>query len=195
MALKKFSASGIIFFLHVLSVELQGQSQFFSSSRVYIQTNYHKEVCFSFSSEAYISYDANKQDLLFSIDFATFKVGVDSLDEWLQDLSDSKLNFSVHLPEAQMPPPTNNASRLFHLNGDLTMNGKTNKHVVDAVIFSTSDQNTQHKTSSNSQFDKLRIHLSVAFLPKEFGVDKRPHHLKKSIVIKVADGFINYVKQ
>lgn len=170
-------------------------AQMLSSSRVYVQTNYHKEVCFSFSSDAVLLYDANKQELNFYIDFATFKVGIDSLDEWLEDLSDSKLKFVAKLSEDQLPPPTNHSSRLLHLSGDLTMNGKTNRHTIDAVFFTTTDQNIQPKTSGNAQFDKTRIHLSLAFLPKEFGVDRRPHHLKKSIVIKVADGFVNFVRQ
>ena len=130
-------------------VMVQGQS--YSSSRVYVQTNYHKEVCFSFSSDAFLYYDANKQELSFSIDFSTFKVGIDSLDEWLDDLSDGKLKFVASLPEDQLPPISNHSSRLFHLGGDLTMNGKTNKHIVDAVIFSITDQNTQHKSSGNPQ--------------------------------------------
>ncbi|MFN6038389.1 MAG: YceI family protein [Bacteroidota bacterium] len=188
----KSSLLGLLFFFYFLSFV---HAQTLSSSRVYVQTNYHKEVCFSFSSDAVLAYNANSQELSFTIDFATFKVGVDSLDEWLMDLSDSKLKFVSHITEDQFPPATNNASRLFHLNGDLTMNGKSNKHKIDVVIFTVSDQNIQTKSSGNNIFDRMRVHLSIAFLPKEFGVDKRPHHLSKSIIVKVADGFINYVRQ
>jgi hypothetical protein len=49
------------------------------SSRVYVQTNYHMRFVFPFRSDAVLIYNANSQELSFFIDFATFKVGVDSL--------------------------------------------------------------------------------------------------------------------
>jgi hypothetical protein len=36
--------------------------------------------------------------------------------------------------------------------------------------------------------------LQISFKPKEFKLDKKPHHLKKTISINIGSGYINQLK-
>lgn len=164
-------------------------------SNAYIQTCYQSQTCYSISQSAMVTYNANYHDLTISMNFSEFKTGVDSLDEWLADLTESNLVFKVQLNEDQFPVISNHNSKSYRLKGDLTVNNQTHKHVADIVIFDSGDSQVQTPNSANSGIDKLHINFSIQFLPKEFGIDKKKHHLKKTIFINIGNGYINYIRQ
>ena len=174
---------------------LLSQTRYNRSSSAYIQTCYQKNTCFSLSQKGFVYYDANKEQLSFTIDFATFRLGEDSLDEWLDDLSDTKLTFTAELNNYQLPSLSNHASKSYKLKGNLTLNDKTVMHTAEVTLFEISEQNMDFQSSQNNEFEKLRIHLAISFLPKEYGIDKKPHHLKKTIFINIGSGYINYLRQ
>lgn len=163
-------------------------------SNVYIQTIYHSKPHFSLAQTSLVFFNSAQQELFLEIDFADFKSEVDSLDEWLVDLTASKLVVKATVNEEQITGLHNNESRTLHLSSLVSLNGITHTIPFNFTIFEISQQGLQYQNIQDNVFDRLRFNCVIVFMPKDFGVNKKPHHLKKSISLSFGNGFINYVK-
>ena len=173
----------------------KAQENYFRSSFACIQSCYQENNCFSLAKNAFIYYDSGKELLLVSIDLSDFKLEADSLDEWLSEPSDSRLNFIAELRANSLPQSSNHSTKNYKLNGKLNWNGKEIYHIADAILYENAEENLDFKPEENNEFEKLRLYFTLSFLPIELGVDKKTLPLKKTIFIIIENGYINYLRQ
>lgn len=164
------------------------------SSSAYIQTCIQKTNCFSTNNTSYLFYDDAKEELVLKIDFNKFKVGQDSLDEWMEDLSGSNFYFVGHLNKRDVLHLGANESRSFKINGSIIFNGVTQAVSTEVILFLANENGILSQKTIDNTFDAYRVNFGLSFLPKDFKLHKRPHHLTKIITIGVAAGRVNQLK-
>lgn len=165
------------------------------SSKTYVNTCYNKHQCFSLSNGSFIYYNTANSELIIIVDFNMFKLGNDSLDEWLGDLDDTKLIFKGALPTSNLLELTHHNSKTILVNGIITFNNISINHTIEFTLFELANNGLLFKDNMQDYFDRLNINLQFAFYPKEFKINKKAHHLKKSITIAIYRGYINELKQ
>lgn len=178
--------------LIILSFPFFFVAQEVRKSKTYIDTYYHGDKHFSIKEAAEIYHDLGNSELLVEIDFGNLKCGVDSLDEWLVDLAESKFVFKAPLPSGDLLLLTHNNIRSLELHGEVTFNGKKHKQIAYVNFFEIAqDGHLYQQPSLEGKFyDRITLNLQFYFLPKHFGVDKKPHHLKKKISVAIGKGII-----
>ena len=163
-------------------------------SNTSIKTCIQKEICFGSQNSSNLFYNEANSEFYLVINFEKFKTGIDSLDVWLDDLDDSKFIFKGQLNLDKLPALSNNGYKTVHINGTAIFNGISHSHMVDIILFSIPQEGILYRNTGNDYYDKIRVNMEIAFKPKEFKIDKKPHHLKKTISINIGSGYINQVK-
>lgn len=164
------------------------------SSAAYIQTCIQKTNCFSINNTSYLFYDDTKEELILKIDLTKFKIGQDSLDDWMEDLSGSNFYFVGHLSKRDILHLGTNENRTFKVNGNIVFNGVTQAISTEVILFIANDSGILSQKTIDNAFDAYRVNFGLSFLPKDFKIHKRPHHLTKVITIGVAAGRLNQLK-
>ena len=182
----------LILFLLVLSSGLIAQEV--HSSKTYIQTCYHDQQCFSLNSSSFIFYNPDNHELIITVDFSKFKIGNDTLDEWLNDLDDTKLIFRGQLNTDNLLTLVHHNSKSILVNGLMNFNGVSHAHTIELTLFEITREGILFNDSKNNYFDRINANLQFGFYPKEFKINKKPHHLKKKITLAVYRGSINLFK-
>ncbi len=178
-------------FVIILVNKLFGQN--IHSSNTFIKTNYNHEGFFANKNSSKLFYNAGNSELYLIIDFANFKTGIDSLDEWLDDLSDTKFIYKTVVPTENLPPFSNNGYKSFKLNGTINFNNVAQPHSVEMILYQLLTEGEFHTNAGNLYSDNIRVILQLSFKPKEFKIDKKKHHLKKTIAINIDDGRFNLI--
>lgn len=163
-------------------------------SNTYIDTYYHGEKHFSIKDASYIFCSPGNSEIYIALNFADLKCGVDSLDEWLLDLTDSKLVFKGHLPSGDLLLLTHHNTKSLAVNGEVTFNGFKHSHTVEINFFEISREGLLYNNNGHDHFDRVAVNVQFSILPKDFGIHKKPHHLKKKISVAIGKGIINEYK-
>lgn len=192
--MKMLRAIQLLFVALFLSYPCYFSAQDLKKSNTYIDTYYHGEKHFSMKDASVIFYNPGNAELYITLSFADLKCGVDSLDEWLLDLTDTKLIFKGHLPNSDLLLLTHHSLKALEVNGQLSFNGKTNNHKVIVHFYEISREGLLFMNTSQDYFDRLAANIQFSFLPKEFGIQKKPHHLKKKISVAIGKGILNEFK-
>jgi hypothetical protein len=182
----------VILLVMLCAVKLNAQNVL--SSNTYIQTKYHHASCFSVNNSSYLFYDESKQYLFLKIDFSKFKSGQDSLDEWLDDLSSTFFYFKAPVEkEIFQSGFANHHIKAIKLKGQAYLNGVWHNLDLELSVYSVENSLTASTTGYDS-YENIRANFSLAIMPKDFKVHKKPHHLKKIIHIGVTLGRINVLQ-
>jgi len=163
-------------------------------STTYIDTYYHGEKHFSIKDGSYVFYSPGDGEIYVAVNFADLKCGVDSLDEWLLDLADTKLVFKGHLPSNDLLQLTHHNTKALEIDGQISFNGQTHNHTVMIHFFEVSREAKFFMGNAHDYFDRVLANIQFTFLPKEFGIHKKPHHLKKKISVAIGRGIVNEFK-
>lgn len=163
-------------------------------SNTFVKTCIQKEMCFGNQNSSNLFYNEANSEFYLVIDFAKFKIGIDSLDAWLDDLDDSKFIFKGHLNMDKLPALSNNGYKTIHVNGTATFNSVIHPYSIDIIFFSIPQEGILFRNTGNDYYDRVRVNMEIAFKPKEFKLDKKPHHLKKTISVNIGSGYINQLK-
>lgn len=163
-------------------------------SKTYIQTCYHDQQCFSLNSSSFIFFNPDNHELIIHVDFAKFKIGNDSLDEWLDDLAGTKLIFRGQLNTDNLLNLTHHNSKAILVNGLISFNGVSHAHTIELTLFEIPREGMLFTDNQNNYFDRISASLQFGFYPKEFKINKKPHHLKKKITLAVYRGYVNPFK-
>ena len=161
------------------------------SSKTYIQTCYLDQQCFSLNSSSFIFYNLDNHELIITVDFAKFKVGNDTLDEWLDDLDDTKLIFRGQLNTDNLLTLTHHNSKAIVVNGLMSFNGISHAHAIELTLFEIPREGMLFIDNQNDYFDRINANLQFGFYPKEFKINKKTHHLKKKITVAIYRGYVN----
>ena len=187
--MKKISYLFILFFSIGRSF-----SQEIYPSNTFVKTCFNDEVCFANQNSSFMFYNEGNSEFYLVIDFAKFKTGVDSLDAWLDDLDDTKFIFKGILNSDKLPALSNNGYKTLRINGSANFNSVAHTYSIDLVMFKISSDGMLFRNTGNDYYDRIRGNVQISFKPKEFKLDKKPHHLKKTISINIGSGYINQFK-
>lgn len=163
-------------------------------SNTFIQTCYNEEVCFGNQNSSYLFYNEANSEFYLTIDFVKFRTGVDSMDAWLDDLDDTKFIFRGALSSDKLPALSNHNAKTIHVSGTAKFNSVIHSYALDISLFKISPEGMLYINRGNDYFDRMRVNIQISFKPKEFELDKKPHHLKKTIAINIGSGYINPLK-
>lgn len=163
-------------------------------SNTFVKTCFQNETCFANQNSSTLFYNETNSEFYLVIDFKMFKTGVDSLDIWLDDLDDTKFIFKGVLNSDKLPALSNHGYKTLHVHGNITFNGVTQNHSIDVILFKISPDGMLYKNTGNDYYDKIRSNIQISFKPREFKLDKKPHHLKKVIAINIGSGYMNPLK-
>ncbi|MCZ8284324.1 MAG: hypothetical protein O9353_02625 [Bacteroidia bacterium] len=171
-----------------------GRAQDVQPSKTYIQTCYNDQQCFSLNSSSFVFYNPTNHELIITIDFSKFKVGVDTLDGWLDDLDDTKLIFKGQLNTDNLLSLTHHNSKAILVNGSMSFNGISRAHTIELTLFEIPKEGMLFVDNQNDYFDRINANLQFGFYPREFKINKKPHHLKKKITLAIYRGYVNPFK-
>jgi hypothetical protein len=165
-------------------------------SKAYINTCYNKHQCFSANETdgCYLFYSAANHELKLVIDFSKFRIGNDSIDEWLDDLDDTYLVFNGFIKNQKLLELSPSSSVSLNLNGAISFNNVLSSHFAELSLFEISNQGMLYHDNGQDYLDRVRANVMITFYPREFKINKKAHHLKKSISIAIYSGFINQLK-
>jgi hypothetical protein len=166
------------------------------SSKAYVNTCFHKHQCFSVNETegCYLFYSAENHELKIVVDFSKFRIGNDSLDEWLDDLDDTYFIFNGFIKNQKLLELSPNNSVSLNLNGTILFNNVSSSHFAELSLFEVSNQGILYHDNGQDYLDRVQANVMITFYPREFKIDKKPHHLRKSISISIYRGYINQLK-
>ena len=163
------------------------------SSHTSVRTCVSDKECSSVSSSSYVFYDESKNAFYLKIDFDKLKVGVDSLDYWLDDLNDTYLFFKAPLRKEDFPTLSNSNAKTFKVNGQLFINDVWRSQSIELSIFGTENSSLNFSQNANP-YKNYKVSFGFSIVPKEFKLHKKPHHLKDVIYISIGMGQINLLE-
>lgn len=184
-----FSKYSILLGLCVVLTKLEAQETQLSST--FVKTQYQNKDFFANQNASLLIYNYASNDFFMIVDFAKLKLGIDSLDEWLGDLADTKLVFKGALDANQLPALSNHGFKTIKVNGKIKFNEVVNPFPVEVVLYCIAPDGVLYRKTGNEYFDKTRVNIQLVIKPKEFKIDKKPHHLKKIISINIGNGIVN----
>ena len=173
---------------------LEGFSQVTLPSKAYMQTCYNKHDCYSISNSAYIFFNSNNNELSVIVDFNKFRLGNDTLDEWLKDLSGTQLVFKGQLCTNDLLLLSHHNSKPIIVNGQINFNGVSKSYSAEVNMFDISKEGLLFMSNGQDYFDRVNVNMQLSFNPKDFIIDRKRHHYKKSVIIGVYRGCINEMK-
>lgn len=189
MTLKQIYFKVVLLFCYFFS-----NSQNTVPSTAYIQSCYDKQNCYSISNSALVFFNNENSELIVKLDFNKFKLGNDTLDEWLKDLSCSNLIFKGQLKSNNLLELSHHNSKSILVNGLIAFNGISKPYAVELNIFEIPKDALLYKENSQDYFDRINLNMQLAFSPKDFNIDKKNQHYKKTVTIAVSRGYINELK-
>jgi len=160
-------------------------------SNTYVQSCYDKKDCFSINNSSLIFFNPNNNEIILEVDFSKFKLGNDTLDEWLHDLEKSHLVFRGSLNTNDLLSLSHHNTKPIQINGLITFNGITKPYNLEINIFEIANTGIMFLNNSQDYFDRVNVNMHLGFYPKEFGIDKKQKHFKKSITIALYRGYLN----
>jgi hypothetical protein len=182
-----------LLFVLLLNTHLLSAQEVFSS-KTYIQTSYHDRPCFSLNNSSFVFYSPDNNEFIIKVDFSKFRTGNDSLDDWLDDLDDTKLIFRGLLNTKNLLDLSHHNSKDLLVNGVMSFNGVSQPHTIQLTLFEVSREGNLFINNQNNYFDRINANLQFGFYPKEFKVQKKLHHLKKKITLTIYRGYVNPFK-
>ena len=109
-------------------------------------------------------------------------------------MDDTKFIFSGALSSDKLPALSNHGAKSLHVSGTAKFNLVSHSYALDITLFKISPDGMLYMNRGNDYYDRIRVNIQISFKPKEFGLDKKPHHLKKTIAINIGSGYINPLK-
>ena len=180
----------IFFFASMLSLHAQDVLP----STVMVNTSFHGKEQSAKENAVTIFYNSVSKEIYIVVDFAKFNIVLDSADNWLADLKDTRLVYRGTINSDNLLTLTPNNSKSLVLNGKIKFNQAIANRPIDLVLFEISKDGVLYRNNNNDYYDRIRTTFEFSVSPMDFNINKKPHHLTKPIMIKVENGYINEFK-
>jgi hypothetical protein len=178
----------ILIILLILSFTPQAQNVI--PSNTYVRTCLNDIECSSINSSSFLYYDEARNKFYIKIDFNRLKTGQDSVDFWLEDLTDTYFYFKATLPREQFPSLSSYNATNFKMVGQAFLNNRWNHQTIDITIY-RAEHDMINNTVNANRFEAYKVNFSFSFSPKDFAIHKKPQRLTNIIFIGVGGGQIN----
>ena len=178
-------------FILILAIHSAIYSQNVVSSNTYINFCYNKQECYSIGNSALIFLNNRNNEFLVQIDFNKFKIGNDTLDEWLNFLPESNLTFKGQLNLKNAFGLDHQTLKPIEISGIVNFNGVLKPITFDLIIWKPNSNYLQVTNNNENEFVMLNVSMHIRLRAKDFKIDSRNHHFTKMIDIVVSKGFVN----
>lgn len=174
-----------------MTLSTAGLAQNIVPSNAFVETCYNNTDCYRISNSGFIFKNSISGEFLLQVDFSKFKIGNDTLDDWLNDLSKTYLLFHGQLSATDMANINNNSSRPCVVNGTIDFNGYTKPYRLELTFFRSSGTGTVISNTQPNYVDRPTVTMQLAFHAKDFHLGNRNHHYKKTIRLAISRGYVN----
>ena len=176
------------FFLFINTLFISAQEVM--PSNTYVRTCLSDIECSSINSSSTLFYDEAGSKFYIKIDFNALKTGVDSVDFWLNDLTDTYYYFKASLLREDLPNVSNYNKKTIRLVGQAFLNNVWRNQTMDITIFKA-DSDVNFQKEDTERFSKYKVNLNFSIVPKDFNIHKKPQHLSNIIFVGIGGGRIN----
>lgn len=170
---------------------IAGYAQNIVSSLAYVQTCYNRHECFSIGNSSLIFLNQGTNEFIVQVDFSKFKIGNDTLDEWLVNLAESYFIFKGQLNPRNEIGLNYSILKPIIINGMIYFNGHKKPYSLQLMALGNAREGLQTMSNPNSIADLIYGSMHFTFNPKDFKIDSRHHHYKKTVSIAISKGYIN----
>ncbi len=160
-------------------------------SNAFVETCYNKEDCYRINNSAFIFKNNITGEFLLQVDFSKFKIGNDTLDDWLNDLSKTYFIFDGQLSPSDMININHNSSKPCVVNGTLHFNGYTKPYRLELSFFRIAGTGSVIGNTTPNYVERPTVSMQIAFHAKDFHIGNRSHHYKKTIRLAISRGYVN----
>lgn len=161
-------------------------------SNAFIETCYNKTDCYRIGNSSLIFLNNTTGDFLIQVDFNKFKIGNDTLDDWLNDLSKSHLTFKGRLNTKDLLDMNNYYVKNRFVNGSLSFNGISIPYKLELIFFRNGKEGSIESEPAQNYYNRIALgNLQIKFHAKDFKIGNREHHYKKTIRLYIDRGYIN----
>ncbi len=182
-----------IVFILFLTIGYTLSSQSIISSQTQVRTCLQENECSLTNSSSYLFYDETKNQFYLKVDFNKLKTGQDSVDYWLNDLSDTYLYFIAPLQKENFPSLSNANAKTFYVNGKVLLNNIWHDQKIELSIFLTDNSSLNFSQTAN-KYMNYKVSFGFPVVPKDYKIHKKAHHLKNTIFISIGLGQINLLE-
>src|SRR5688572_16003854 len=151
-----------VLFTTILLLALSFKAQNIVPSNTYVRTCLNDIECSSINSSSFIFYDEAMARFYLKLDFNSMKTGQDSIDFWLNDLTDTYFYFKASLPREQFPNLSSYNAKNFKMDGQSFLNGIWKHQVIDISIYRAENDLINNSTNAN-KFDAYKVNFSFSF--------------------------------
>jgi hypothetical protein len=180
-------------YIPVLLILSSVSAQNITPSNTYVRTCVRNIECSSINSSSYLFYDEVHEKFYIALDFNKVKTGIDSVDYWLQDLTDTPFYYKASLAKNQFPQLSNYNAKTIKLNGEAFLNNIWYAQSMDISIL-RAEGDMMSGTPGGDKYDAYKVNFSFEFSPKNFNIHKKPQRLTNTIFIGVGGGQINILQ-
>lgn len=163
-------------------------------SDTYVRTCINDIECSSINSSSFLFYDEARGQFYIKIDFNRLKTGVDSVDFWLNDLTDTYYYFKASLPPDQLPTLSTYNRKTFRLVGQAFLNNVWHNQTIEITVF-RAEADMLNNTTDADRYAAYKVNFNLSIVPRDFGINKKPQRLSNTIFVGVGSGRINVLKQ
>lgn len=174
-----------------ITISHPGFSQNVVPSNAFVETCYNKVDCYGINNSAFIFKNNITGEFLLQVDFSKFKIGNDTLDDWLNDLSKTYFIFDGQLSPSDMININHNSSKPCVVNGTLHFNGYTKPYRLELSFFRIAGTGSVIGNTTPNYVERPTVSMQIAFHAKDFHIGNRSHHYKKTIRLAVSRGYVN----
>jgi hypothetical protein len=178
--------------LHILFIVIffHSRAQDVMPSNTYVRTCLNDIECSSINSSSFLYYDEARGKFYIKIDFNSLKTGIDSVDFWLADLTDTYYYFKASLPPESLPQLSTYNRKTFRLVGQAFLNGIWRNQTLDITVF-RAEANMMENTTDADRFSAYKVNTNFSISPKDFNIHKKPQRLTNTIFVGIGSGRIN----
>ena len=181
----------LVSFLLLNASLLRSQEVF--PSNTYVRTCLSDIECSSINSSSFLFYDNARSKFYIKLDFNLLKTGIDSVDFWLSDLTETPYYFKASLAPEHLPNLSTYNRKTIRLTGQSFMNGVWRPQTIDITVFRAEGDMLSNTTDAND-LSAAKVNFNFSISPKDFNVHKKPQRLTNTIFIGVGNGRINVLK-
>lgn len=161
-------------------------------SKAHVNTFYHGKEYISTKEAATVFYSSIDSKIIIVIDFKNLKSGVDSLDSWLEDLKESKYIFTGQLTSTgELLELSQYNLKKMEIKGEAIFNSIKHHQHIEINLFEIFKDGVLYRSDQQEFYSRISALIHFSFLPKHFGINKKPNHLKKRISISISNAVIN----
>lgn len=172
-----------------------GYPQSIIPSIAYLQACYNSHECYSINNSAFLFLDHDNREFTVQINFSKFKVGNDSLDEWLNYLPDSQLVFKGYITYEDELGSKHPVLKPIVIKGNIQFNGISKPYNLQIMKTGNPIDGSQFVSNTKDHFDMVYASMQFTFNPHDFKLDSKNHHYKKTFKIAISKGYVNKLPQ